>query len=789
MIMISKRARSVGLAGMLLLVAAFVQVGTASAATPQFGFKDQSFSGASTAPSGSKPESKLWFNDGIWWATMWDTTTSQFHIFQLNAAGTTWSVTPTVIDSRASTRGDALWDGTHLYIASHDVASDSSHNTVNRPARLYRFSYSAATKSYSKDAGFPVTIMNYSTETMVIDKDSTGTIWATWTQAKKLTVAHTVGNDLAWSVPIVPAITGTGLNSDDVSSLIWFGGNRIGVMWSNQSSSHMYFTTHLDGDPDTTWSASEAVTSGSGSADDHINLKTDSAGRIYAAAKTSFTSNGATLIHLLVRGSGGGWSDYRFGTVQESNTRAIVEVDEQNGVVHMYATGPFPGTSSGQSGGTIFEKTAPIGAISFASGSGTPVIQDPGSADLNNASSTKQNINPASGIVVIATNDSTKFYWHSMETLGGASNTTPTANPVTRTTPFDTPATITLSGTDPETCQLTFAIVTGPTNGTLGATTNGACTPGSPNSDAASVTYTPTAGYTGSDSFTYTVNDGTATSAPATVSLTVSPNTTPTANPVTRTTPFDTPATITLSGTDPETCQLTFAIVTGPTNGTLGATTNGACTPGSPNSDAASVTYTPTAGYTGSDSFTYTVNDGTATSAPAMVSLTVSPANPTTLTLTPIADSYVSSSNLTGNYGTLTTMKVREGDGSSTNPNYRTYLKFDVSGVTGTVSAVTLRIYVTDASANLESVYVVGDSSWTETAITYTNAPPISGNAVGTTQAAPVGAYVTITLAPTTVSSSTATLTLALKSSATDSLIVSSREDPTNKPQLIVTFQ
>ena len=157
--------------------------------------------------------------------------------------------------------------------------------------------------------------------------------------------------------------------------------------------------------------------------------------------------------------------------------------------------------------------------------------------------------------------------------------------------------------------------------------------------------------------------------------------------------------------------------------------------------------------------------------------------------MTPIADSYVSSSNLTGNYGTLTTMKVREGDGSSTNPNYRTYLKFDVSGVTGTVSAVTLRIYVTDASANLESVYVVGDSSWTETAITYTNAPPISGNAVGTTQAAPVGAYVTITLAPTTVSSSTATLTLALKSSATDSLIVSSREDPTNKPQLIVTFQ
>src|SRR5260221_11684271 len=53
------------------------------ATAPQVGFKDQSFSGASTAPSGSKPESKLWFNDGIWWADMWDTTSSQFHIFRL----------------------------------------------------------------------------------------------------------------------------------------------------------------------------------------------------------------------------------------------------------------------------------------------------------------------------------------------------------------------------------------------------------------------------------------------------------------------------------------------------------------------------------------------------------------------------------------------------------------------------------------------------------------------------------------------------------------------------------
>src|SRR5436190_3399739 len=270
------------------------------ASAPQIGFKDQSFSGASTAPSGSKPESKLWFNDGTWWSNMWDTTSSAFHIFRLS--GSSWLDTGTVVDTRGSSRADALWDGSHLYIASHDFATDSSHNTANRPARLSRFSYDSGSKTWSLDAGFPGTITTVATETLVIDEDSTGTIWATWTQAKKVVVAHTTGSDLTWGVPFTPTLTGdTALNSDDISSVIAFGGNRVGVMWSNQSTSHMYFATHRDGDPDTTWTASEAATTGGGSADDHINLKTDTAGRIYAAATTSRTSSSATLTQLRIR--------------------------------------------------------------------------------------------------------------------------------------------------------------------------------------------------------------------------------------------------------------------------------------------------------------------------------------------------------------------------------------------------------------------------------------------------------------------------------------------------------
>jgi hypothetical protein len=67
---------------------------------------------------------------------------------------------------------------------------------------------------------------------------------------------------------------------------------------------------------------------------------------------------------------------------------------------------------------------------------------------------------------------------------------------------------ITLTGSDADGDPLTFAIVTGPANGVLSGT-------------APNVTYTPAANYSGSDSFTFKVNDGTVDSTVATVSITV----------------------------------------------------------------------------------------------------------------------------------------------------------------------------------------------------------------------------------------------------------------------------
>jgi len=106
--------------------------------------------------------------------------------------------------------------------------------------------------------------------------------------------------------------------------------------------------------------------------------------------------------------------------------------------------------------------------------------------------------------------------------LLSASNYTPTAADKSVTTASGMPVTITLSATDAETCDLTFSVSTAPAYGTVTTVSDQSCASGSPNTDTAQITYSPSTGFTGTDTFAYRASDGILISAAATVTVTVS---------------------------------------------------------------------------------------------------------------------------------------------------------------------------------------------------------------------------------------------------------------------------
>nr|AUN37118.1 putative sugar-non-specific nuclease NucA [uncultured bacterium] len=197
-------------------------------------------------------------------------------------------------------------------------------------------------------------------------------------------------------------------------------------------------------------------------------------------------------------------------------------------------------------------------------------------------------------------------------------DTAPVANSQSVTTAEDTSKAITLIATDTNINNvLSYSIVSGPAHGLL-------------TGSGANLTYQPAADYFGPDSFTFKASDGTLESSTVTVTITV-------------TSVNDAPVTVADSKSVVQDNVLTFPASDLTTNDSPGAgessqtltvttVTATASTHGNVALNSGTVTYTPTTGYFGPASFTYTVCDnGTTNGAPdskcttGTVNVTVTP--------------------------------------------------------------------------------------------------------------------------------------------------------------------
>ena len=160
-------------------------------------------------------------------------------------------------------------------------------------------------------------------------------------------------------------------------------------------------------------------------------------------------------------------------------------------------------------------------------------------------------------------------------------------------------------------------------------------------------------------------------------------------------------------------------------------------------------------------------------------------------TLTPTEDAMVYRGNTTNNYGADLKLQVKKTEGSGVTRN--AYLKFDVTGITtAQVGKATLRLYCNNkAFDSIQSVMAVYASSnaWTESGITWANAPAVTNN-LSTTVVVAKGTYyewdVTDYIKQSIPLGNLVSLSVA-DVNFSNNLVEFSSKEAVNKPQLVIS--
>ncbi len=173
-----------------------------------------------------------------------------------------------------------------------------------------------------------------------------------------------------------------------------------------------------------------------------------------------------------------------------------------------------------------------------------------------------------------------------------------------------------------------------------------------------------------------------------------------------------------------------------------------------------------------------------ASSAPFSIAPIAQPATLTTVTDKPNADAFVYEGSPSKNYGTASYLRVDEGSHTTT---YRSYIRFAVSGLSGSVQSATLRVYCTsDGTANGPAVYLAANN-WIESgkdSITWKRQPALLSGVAANAGAVATSSWVDYNI--TSLITGDGTYTFALFADSTDGAHFSSREG-TQPPQLLIT--
>lgn len=165
----------------------------------------------------------------------------------------------------------------------------------------------------------------------------------------------------------------------------------------------------------------------------------------------------------------------------------------------------------------------------------------------------------------------------------------------------------------------------------------------------------------------------------------------------------------------------------------------------------------------------------------------------TSTTLAPVADAYVRDGSYAGtNYGTASTLVVKNTGTVNSGYSRTSYLAFDTSALAGsTISSAILQVYgyVSDAGGTQAQLtaYGLADTSWSETGLTW-NTRPATGTALGSATATTTKGWLALDVTAYLRSATPGRIGLALAEAAAGyAVILNSREATANQPALLIT--
>lgn len=252
-------------------------------------------------PTKDKPQSKLWFAQGTWWA--WLPVKDGSSVWRRTPLG--WQRQTHLDDALRAHPGQAdVWADAHLVRAVLVGERGLASVALRWDERSGRYAIDAEPTRLDAPSA-PV-------ETATIARDSRGRFWIAYTAQRRVWVHSMTGG--SWGRPV--SVSPEEADNDDICAVTELP-DGVGVLWSDQRHDAVYFRRHPGGGDAGSWDGVEVVAQGGRTADDHINTALGADGTLYVVMKNSVDQVGRPQLVLRVRSPQGRWSSHEYATKTE----------------------------------------------------------------------------------------------------------------------------------------------------------------------------------------------------------------------------------------------------------------------------------------------------------------------------------------------------------------------------------------------------------------------------------------------------------------------------------------